>query len=122
MNTVERVKMICKERKIPLSRLERECGFANGYISQLKKGSIPADRLQMIADYLGMDIKELLGVQTGAQGDKYYLTIETKQIAQEAFDDPMTKALLDARRGARPEDVQMAINLLIRLKETNPDG
>lgn len=122
MNTVERVKMICKERKIPLSRLERECGFANGYISQLKKGSIPADRLQMIADYLGMDIKELLGVQTGAHGDEYYLTIETKQIAQEAFDDPMTKALLDARRGARPEDVQMAINLLIRLKETNPDG
>ena len=64
----------------------------------------------------------MLGVQTGAQGDEYYLTIETKQIAQEAFDDPMTKALLDARRGARPEDVQMAINLLIRLKETNPDG
>ena len=122
MNTVERVKMICKERKIPLSRLERECGFANGYISQLKKGSIPADRLQIIADYLGMDIKELLGVQTNAQENEYYLTVETKQIAQEAFDDPMTKALLDARRGARPEDVQMAINLLLRLKETNPDG
>ena len=122
MNAVERVKMICKERKIPLSRLERECGFANGYISQLKKGSIPADRLQIIADYLGMDIKELLGVQTSAQENEYYLTVETKQIAQEAFDDPMTKALLDARRGARPEDVQMAINLLLRLKETNPDG
>jgi len=122
MNTVERVKMICKERKIPLSRLERECGFANGYISQLKRGSIPADRLQIIAAYLGMDIKELLGVQTSAQENEYYLTVETKQIAQEAFDDPMTKALLDARRGARPEDVQMAINLLLRLKETNPDG
>ena len=122
MNTVERVKMICKERKIPLSRLERDCGFANGYISQLKRGSIPADRLQIIADYLGMDIKELLGVQTSAQENEYYLTVETKQIAQEAFDDPMTKALLDARRGARPEDVQMAINLLLRLKETNPDG
>lgn len=122
MNTVERVKMICKERKIPLSRLERECSFANGYISQLKKGSIPADRLQIIADYLGMDIKELLGVQTSAQENEYYLTVETKQIAQEAFDDPMTKALLDARRGARPEDVQMAINLLLRLKETNQDG
>ena len=61
MNTVERVKMICKERKIPLSRLERECGFANGYISQLKKGSIPADRLQMIADYLGMDTSATAG-------------------------------------------------------------
>ncbi len=122
MNTVERVKMICKERKIPISRLERDCGFANGYISQLKKGSIPDDRLQKIADYFGMTVNELLGVQKDAQEEEYYLNIETKRIAQEAFEDPMTRALLDARRGAKPEDVQMAINLLIRLKETNPDG
>ena len=36
MTSVERVKTICKERKVPISRLERECRFANGYISQLK--------------------------------------------------------------------------------------
>ena len=30
MNTVERLKSILKERKIPVSKLERECGFANG--------------------------------------------------------------------------------------------
>ena len=57
MNTVERVKMICKERKIPLSRLERECGFSNGYIGQLRKGSIPDDRLLKIANYLGMTVE-----------------------------------------------------------------
>lgn len=37
MNTVDRIKAICKERKIPISRLEKACGFANGYIGQLKK-------------------------------------------------------------------------------------
>lgn len=41
MNTVERVKAICKERKIPVYKLEKDLGFSNGYISQLKKGSLP---------------------------------------------------------------------------------
>lgn len=30
MNSVERVKNLCKERGIPVSRLEKELGFANG--------------------------------------------------------------------------------------------
>lgn len=46
MNTVERVKAICKERKIPVYKLEKDLGFSNGYISQLKKGSLPDDRLE----------------------------------------------------------------------------
>lgn len=45
MNSVERVKEICKERKIPISKVERDLGYANGYIGQLKKGVFPADRL-----------------------------------------------------------------------------
>ena len=52
MNSVDKVKKICKERKIPISKLERELGFSNGYISQLKKGVFPSDRLILIANYL----------------------------------------------------------------------
>lgn len=54
MNTVERIKTICKERKIAISTLEKACGFSNGYIGQLKKGSVPDDRLIKIADYLNV--------------------------------------------------------------------
>lgn len=61
MNTVERIKSICKERKIPISQLERECGFSNGYIGQLRKGSIPGDRLKIISDYFDLTIDYLLG-------------------------------------------------------------
>lgn len=54
MNSVDRVKKICKERKIPISRLERDLGFSNGYIGQLRKGVFPSDRLTLIADYLNV--------------------------------------------------------------------
>lgn len=48
MTSVEIVKNICKERKIPISKLEKDLGFSNGYISQLKKGVFPADRLKKL--------------------------------------------------------------------------
>ena len=60
MNSVERVRKICKERKIPISKLEKELGFSNGYIGQLKKGGFPADRLDKIANYLGLTTDYLL--------------------------------------------------------------
>lgn len=59
MNTVERIKKVCKERKIPISKLEKDCGFANGYIGQLRKGTVPDDRLRIISDYLGITADEL---------------------------------------------------------------
>lgn len=54
MNAVERVKSICKERKIAISKLESDCGFANGYIGQLRKGTFPDDRLRIISNYLNV--------------------------------------------------------------------
>lgn len=61
MNSVERVKAICKERKLAISKLEKDLKFSNGYIGQLRKGTFPADRLVAIADYLGVSTDYLLG-------------------------------------------------------------
>ena len=61
MNTVEKVKALCKERGVPISKLERECGFANGYIGQLKKGTIPDDRAIKIAEFFDIDVRTLIG-------------------------------------------------------------
>ena len=60
MNTVERIKSICKERKIPISRLESDLKFGNAYISGLKKGTVPDDRLKLIADYLNVSMNFLI--------------------------------------------------------------
>ena len=60
MNAVERVKSICKERKIAISKLEVDCGFSNAYISQLRKGTFPNDRLEIISKYLGVSLDYLM--------------------------------------------------------------
>lgn len=67
MNGVDRVKAICKERKIPISKLERDLGYANGYISQLRKGVFPSDRLMEIAEYLSVSHTYIL---TGEENKK----------------------------------------------------
>ncbi|MFR1834194.1 MAG: helix-turn-helix domain-containing protein [Lachnospiraceae bacterium] len=60
MTSVERVKAICKERKIAISRLEKDLGFSNGYIGQLRKGVFPDDRLKLIADYFNVTVEYLM--------------------------------------------------------------
>ena len=64
MDCVERIKAICKERKIPISRLEQDLGFANGYIGKLRKGVFRADRLTEIAKYLSVSENYLLSGET----------------------------------------------------------
>lgn len=69
MSTVDKVKRICKNRKIPISRLEKDLGFSNGYINQLRKGTFPSDRLALISKYLDVPISELLGDNVNTTSD-----------------------------------------------------
>ncbi len=86
MNSVERVKMLCKEQKIPISKLERECGFANGYIGQLKKGVFPDNRLKTVADYLKVTVSYLLGETENRNSvfAKYSQSVDNEVLADEA--------------------------------------
>ena len=59
MSDVEKVKQICKERKIPISKMEKDLGFSNGYIGQLKKGYFPSDRAAKISKYLGISLSSV---------------------------------------------------------------
>lgn len=115
MNSVERVKAICKERKIPISKIERDLGYANGYIGQLKKGVFPADRLQDIAEYLGVSSEYLLNGDE-KESDKYYLNDETAEMAQALFENRDLRVLFDAARDASPEDLKTTYDMLMALK------
>ncbi len=74
MNSVDLIKKICKERKIPISRLERDLGYGNGYISQLRKGTVPSDRAVEIAYYLNIDLQHLLSGGEDINENKNTLT------------------------------------------------
>ncbi len=118
----ENYERILKAKGLTNYRVSKDTGIAQSVLSTWKtKGTIPrADKLQILADYLGVSVDYLLGVQTDVQGE-YYFSNETKEIAQEIFTTPGMRILFDAARDSRPEDLQMAADLLKRLKVTNPD-
>lgn len=114
MTTVERIVEVCKERGIPISRLERECGFANGYVKQLKKGTMPNDRLARVADYLNISVEYLT---TGEESsENYYVNPETRKLAQEIYQDPEMHMLFDAVRGSSAEEIKDFRDMILLMK------
>jgi transcriptional regulator with XRE-family HTH domain len=58
METLEKVRELCKQRGTSITRMERDLGFGNGSLAKAK--SIKTDRLQKIADYFGVSIEYLM--------------------------------------------------------------
>lgn len=83
MNSVELIKKICKDRKIPISKLERDLNYGNGYIGQLKKGTIPSDRAIEIANYLEVDLQYLLSGEKGTEKKEAFITSKDERDIQE---------------------------------------
>jgi len=130
MTVVERVKAILKERRIPVSKLEKDLGFANGYIGQLKKGTFPADRLDAIARYLDVTPQYLLyGTETMKDVFEFEQKKreEEKPIRSEADelvetlqllrDRPDLRAMLHAGAKTKPETVQKITELFETMEE-----
>ena len=59
-NGVEYVRELCKAKKIPISKLEKDCGFSNGYLNPEKVTKIPYDRALIISKYLNVNVNALL--------------------------------------------------------------
>lgn len=60
MTTTERIIKLCKEKNIPISKIEKDLGFGNGYLKSLKKGDIPYKRLELVSEYLEVGIDYLI--------------------------------------------------------------
>lgn len=61
MTLKERIKELCKQKKIAVSKLEDDLGFAGGYISKLDKSTPNTDKINAIANYLDVSLDYLIG-------------------------------------------------------------
>ena len=118
----ERIKELSKKKGVSITKTEHDLGFGRGSLSKIDRHKPSNEKLQRIADYFGVTVDQLTGVQTDVQADGYYVNEDTAKTAQQIFDDPYLRILFDAAQDSRPEDLQMAADLLRRLKKTNPDG
>ena len=83
MNSVDVLLALCKQRKIAVSRVERDLKYGNGYFKSLKKKEIPGNRLSEVADYFGVTMDYLLG----ATPESYLLGTEYQlKEAEKAYD------------------------------------
>lgn len=85
------------------------------------------EKLMAIAEYLRVDPSWLMGLdvpmeQKTASDLIYYQNKETAELVQRLFEDSNYRLLFDAAKDSKPEDIQMAADMLQRLKRTNPDG
>lgn len=124
--TAQRLKEAMNEKGMKAVELSARSGVLKSSISQYMNGShsMSNKAAGAIGKVLGVDPVWLMGfdvpkyaVEKNEQLN-YYTDPETARKAQEAFDNPDLRVLFDAADGARPEDIQMAAELLKRLKGT----
>lgn len=109
----QRIKDLCVSANISVSKLERDCGFSNSYITNLRAGKMPADRLQKIADYFNVSTKFLL---TGEKDEEYY-SPEAKEIMQDIHDREDLRALFHVAKKSSPEYVAFVREFLEKMVE-----
>lgn len=61
MTTFERIRNLCKDRKISINDLENALGYSKNTLYRLKTQTPGADKLEAIADYFNVSIDYLLG-------------------------------------------------------------
>jgi len=101
---VENIRAICKEKGIPVSRLEKDLGYGNGFLNPKKIQVISAWRAVEISEYLGVTMDDLMGLET-----KKAPTTDGEDLAdylQDLRERPETRALLEASRGMTKEQVE----------------
>ena len=99
-NSVNYVRELCKARKIPVSQLEKDCGFYNGYLNPKKMSRLPYERAQAIATYLGVSVNLILtGEETAPAGSgKRYVSDDDIKFALFGGDGEITDAMYDEVR------------------------
>lgn len=110
MSSVDVLLALCKQRKIAVSRVERDLKYGNGYFKSLKKKEIPGTRLSELADYFGVTMDFLLGAtpESYLLGTEYQLKEAEKAFAKETDPDKRDEigGLIDALRDSL-EDLRL---------------
>lgn len=61
MGLYDKIKILAKERKISIRRLEEDLGYGNGSIRRWEENTPGIDKVEKVADYFGVSTDYLLG-------------------------------------------------------------
>lgn len=116
---------LCAEKGVTPYRVCKETGLTTSTISNWKAGRYTpkTDKLQKIADYFGVSIEFLMGIEEKEESPIYYTNEETAKLAQEMYEDEDMRSLFDMKRNMPPErfkaHMEFMRNLYNQEKKTN---
>ena len=115
MDFKERLKELRTTRGYSQVSLADALGVSKSIIGAYETGDRMPSReaLEALADFFNVDIDYLLGKQDISL---YFLRPEVAYKAQEIYEDPDTRILLDAKRDLSPEDLDVVLNMIKALK------
>ena len=116
----DRLHRLREEHRYTLKEIASKLGVSEAMVSRHESNTknIPYDIIEQYAKIYGCTPQYIMGWKdddsSGSEG--YYTNPETAKLAQELFDNPDMRILFDAARDSEPKDLQMAADLLKRLK------
>jgi transcriptional regulator with XRE-family HTH domain len=110
MSLYERIKDLCDQKGIGVTRLALDLGFAKNYFTKVSRGSdITSERLEQIADYFNVTTDYLI---KGDESKRWYINEETAKLAQELLENEDRRILLDASRDLTPEELKAMVAMV----------
>lgn len=116
------LRRIMYERGVSQSKLAHDLNLTKSTVSSWMNGyrTPRMSKIDMLCEYLHCKRSDLM--EPYSETKHHHTNTDTEQIAQSIYDDPDLHALFDAARGNKSENLQLAAEMLKRMKETNPDG
>jgi len=119
---VNKIIKLMEEREMTCLELSKQTGIPNTTLSVLLKGrtdKIDIIKLRKICDILNCSLNYLMDDncdQVREDKSMYYLDKEAAEMAEEIHKNTDLKALFDASRKIKKEDMQLVIDMINRLK------
>lgn len=117
MTVGEKIKNLRLKKNYTLDELGKLIDSSRQTLYKYEQGiitNIPKEKIELLAKALGTSPAYLYGWENY---DTYYFDENTREIAQDIFENDKLRILFDASRNASPEDLQIVTNLLLNLKE-----
>lgn len=98
---VQNVKLLCVKKNIKPTNACKEAGVGGSFLSDiLNRGSVPSvAKVQMLAEYLGVTVSELLG-------EKEQPAVQDSELS------PNERALMESFRQLSPEQQELVLGMV----------
>lgn len=130
MNLKEKIHLLAKEKGISIPTLERKAGLGKSTISKWDKSSPTIEKLQAVADVLGVPVSRLLDSPYYTLDLQHFASSNDNELSDDRFEGMDTQEILEnlatrdemrvlfsLTKDATREDILRTIKIIEALKE-----